>query len=174
MKSHHYAAALIAAAILIGSSSTLKAQEAQQETVTVTTVPIAVDKGPDDALGRGNPRGSVNGFLDSASEFNWEKAAQYLDLRNLPTEVSELGGPELARELNHVLSRAAWLDDYSISESPEGVKGDGLPDYRDELVKIITQDGEVVIWLQRVPREDGEKIWKLFRTYTTNSVIRHQ
>jgi MscS family membrane protein len=161
MKSHHYAAALIAAAILIGSSSTLKAQEAQQETVTVTTVPIAVDKGPDDALGRGNPRGSVNGFLDSASEFNWEKAAQYLDLRNLPTEVSELGGPELARELNHVLSRAAWLDDYSISESPEGVKGDGLPDYRDELVKIITQDGEVVIWLQRVPREDGEKIWKL-------------
>ena len=37
----------------------------------------------------------------------------------LPEEVDELGGPELARQLHHVLSRAVWLDDYSVSEIPD-------------------------------------------------------
>jgi len=148
------------AAVLIGAFLPVQAQESPPEVVVLTT-PVAVDKGPEDALGRGNPRGSVVGFLTAASEFNWEKAAEYLDLRNLPPEADELGGPELARQLNHVLSRAAWLDDYSVSENAEGFKGDGLPDYRDELLKIKTEDGEVPIWMQQVPRNDGVKIWKL-------------
>ena len=147
-------------AVLLGIVSPVQAQEDQPETVIVTA-PLTVDKGPEDALGRGNPRGSIIGFLTAASEFNWEKAAEYLDLRNLPPGADELGGPELARQLNHVLSRAAWLDDYSVSESAEGVKGDDLPVYRDELLKVTTEDGEVPVWMQRVPRNDGVKIWKL-------------
>jgi MscS family membrane protein len=84
-----------------------------------------------------------------------------LDLRNLPAEVAALGGPELARQFNHVLSRSVWLDNYSVSDEPEGLKGDGLPAYRDELVRIKSHEGERVIWLQHVPRGDGELIWKL-------------
>ena len=124
-------------------------------------VPAAVEKGPEDALNRGTPRGSIVGFLDACSAVDFEKAAQFLDLRNLPDEVSELGGQELARQLNHVLSRAVWLDDYTVSDNPEGTKGDGLPSYRDELVVIKTQDGDVNLWMQHVPRGDGENIWKV-------------
>ena len=71
-----------------------EAQEEQEATETVAvTVPITVeDKGPEDALGRGTPRGSIIGYLQATSEFNFEKAAEYLDLRNLPEEVSEIGG----------------------------------------------------------------------------------
>jgi MscS family membrane protein len=159
MKSLHFSVVALSAALLV-IFSPAQAQENKPDTIVVTA-PVVVDKGPEDALNRGNPRSMVIGFLTAASAFNWEKAAEYLDLRNLPPEVSELGGPELARELNHILSRAVWLDDYSVSESPEGIKGDDLPDYRDELVRIITPDGEVPIWLQRVPRADGVKIWKL-------------
>jgi len=159
MKLHRCSVVALAAVLLV-TFLPVQAQEDQPEVVVVTT-PVTVDKGPEDALGRGNPRGSVIGFLTAASEFNWEKAAEYLDLRNLPADVSELGGPELARQLNHVLSRAAWLDDYSVSENAEGVKGDDLPDYRDELLRIKTEDGEVPIWMQQVPRNDGVKIWKL-------------
>ena len=159
MKLHYYSVVAVAA-VFLATFSPAQAQEDQPE-VVVVTAPVKVDKGPDDALGRGNPRGSVIGFLTAASEFNWEKAAEYLDLRNLPPEAEELGGPELARQLNHVLSRAAWLDDYSVSENAEGVKGDGLPDYRDELLRLNTEDGEVPIWMQQVPRADGAKIWKL-------------
>jgi MscS family membrane protein len=136
-------------------------KDTPEKTVAVTVPVQAADTGPEDALNRGTPRSSAIGFLEACSEFNFEKAAEYLDLRNLPADVAGLGGQELARQLNHVLSRSVWLDDYNVSNSPEGAKGDGLPDYRDELVVIKTGDREYPIWMQRVPRGDGERIWKL-------------
>jgi MscS family membrane protein len=152
---------LIFISFLLWSTGFGAALMAQQPGGETAAVPVPVDTGPEDALNRGTPRGSIVGYLEACSKFDFEKAAEYLDLRNLPDEVSELGGPELARQLNHVLSRSVWLDDYSVSESPEGLKGDDLPDYRDELLRIKTHDGEVAIWMQRIPRGDGEKIWKL-------------
>ena len=141
----------------------LFAQEEEETTKTVAvTVPLEVDKGPEDSLNRGTPRGSAIGFLEACSKFDFEKAAQYLDLRNLPADVSEIDGNELARQLNHVLSRSVWLDDYNVSDSPKGAKGDGLPEYRDLLVTITGSEGkEYPIWMQRVPRGDGEQIWKI-------------
>ena len=151
--------AVIAVVILLSFSSA-QAQEVQPES-TVNAVPATIDMGPEDALGRGNPRGSIVGYLKAASDFQWEKAAEYLDLRNLPGQVSEIGGPELARQFNHILSRAVWFDDYSVSDAAGGARGDGLPEYRDELLIITTSEGQVPIWMQQVPRGDGEKIWKI-------------
>ena len=139
----------------------LPVQAQEKQTETTLTVPITVDKGPEDALERGNPRSSIIGYLKAANEFNWDKAAEYLDLRNLPADVQEIGGHELARQFYHVVSRTVWLDQYSVSDSPEGLQGDDLPAYRDELFKITAGDEEVPIWLQRVPRVDGVSIWKL-------------
>jgi MscS family membrane protein len=135
------------------------AQETAPDEVTKTPTPV--DMGPEDALNRGTPRGSIIGYMEAAAALDFKTAAEYLDLRNLPDAVEEIGGPELARQLHHVLSRAVWLDDYTVSDNPGGVKGDGLPDYRDELVVIKTDDGDVPLWLQHVPRGDGENIWKL-------------
>jgi MscS family membrane protein len=143
----------------LGAPGAALAQEQVPQAPVV--IPIAVETGPEDALNRGTPRGSIKGFLDAASDFDFEKAAQFLDLRNLPEDVDELGGSELARQLNFVLSRAMWLDDYTVSDSPDGVKGDGLPTYRDELVVIKSSDGDVPLWMQKVPRGDGEDIWKV-------------
>jgi len=139
----------------------LAVQAQEQQTETTITVPVTVDKGPEDALERGNPQSSIKGYLKAASEFNWETAAEYLDLRNLPPDVAEIGGPELARQFNHILSRAVWLDHVSVSDSPDGLQGDNLPPYRDELFKVRGEDGDVSIWLQKVPRQDGASIWKL-------------
>ena len=161
MKLHNLAACVVCTILTI-SSGVVQAQETPTETITAPVpVTVTVDKGPEDALGRGNPHDSIVGYLAAANAFQWEKAAEYLDLRNLPEEVGELGGPELARQFNHVLSRAVWFDDYSVSSDADGVKGDGLPAYRDELVTINTSEGPVPIWLQQVPRGDGEEIWKL-------------
>jgi MscS family membrane protein len=127
----------------------------------VTETPSPVDTGPADALNRGTPRGSIVGYMEACAVFDFKTAAEYLDLRNLPDDIEQVGGPELARQLNHVLSRAVWLDDYTVSANPDGVRGDGLPEYRDELVVIKTDDGDVPLWMQHVARGDGEKIWKL-------------
>lgn len=146
--------------IVFGLGLTAQAQE--QTPVLVPVVgDVAVDKGPEDVLNRGTPRGSVNGFLEASSVFDFEKAAEFLDLRNLPGDAAEIGGPELARQLNHVLSRAIWLDDYTLSDRPEGIQGDGLPSYRDELVVIKTEEEDVALLMQQVPRGDGENIWKV-------------
>jgi MscS family membrane protein len=146
--------------VLLGFSLIANAQEKAPATVPVV-VPVAVDTGPEDALNRGTPRGSIVGFLEACSAFDFEKAAQFLDLRNLPREAENLGGRELARQMNHVLSRAVWLDDYTVSDSPDGIKGDGLPSYRDELVMVKALEGDVPLWMQKVPRGDGEDIWKV-------------
>ncbi len=158
MKLHKF---FILAFITFALVTGLPVQAQETQTETTLTVPITVDKGPEDALERGNPRSSIIGYLKAANEFNWEKAAEYLDLRNLPADVQEIGGPELARQFYHVVSRTVWLDQYSVSDSPEGLQGDDLPAYRDEIFTINAENGEIPIWLQRVPRVDGVSIWKL-------------
>jgi len=154
--------AVLAALLLCGAMSpmTLQAQTTPADP-TVAASPAGEEKRPNDALNRGTPRGSILGFLDACEDFNYERAAEYLDLRSLPRSVSAIGGAELARQLNHILSRAVWLDDYTVSDNPEGSKGDGLPAYRDELVFIPTPDGDQALWLQHVPRQDGVMIWKV-------------
>jgi MscS family membrane protein len=139
----------------------LPAPSAAQDADTADPAQTVAETAPEDALNRGTPRGSIVGFLEACEEFDFDRAAEYLDLRNLPDDVAQIGGHELARQLKHVLSRAVWLDDYTVSDLPDGLKGDGLPAYRDELVRIPTPDGEAVLWLQHVPRQDGELIWKL-------------
>jgi MscS family membrane protein len=123
---------------------------------------LAQEEGPPrDALDRGTPYGSAKGFLLAAGARDFETAANYLDLRNLPAQVSAEGGKALARKLDFVLSRAVVLDDYILDDTPSGEQGDGLPDYRDLLARIPTDKGETELYMQRVPRDDGVMIWKV-------------
>ena len=100
------------AVLFCALSTTAYAQDNSEQAGAIEPgVPVAIEEHvPDDALGRGTPRGSIAGFLNTTSEFQFEKAAEYLDLRNLPDDVSAIGGAELARQLNHVLSRSVWID----------------------------------------------------------------
>ena len=131
-------------------------QAAPVEPAATVKIPV-----PADAFNRGTPRGSISAYIKAANDFDFDTAKEFLDLRNLPDDVTAIGGHELARQLNHVLSRAVFLDNYTVSDSPEGAKGDDLPDYRDEITRIVTADGEVPLWMQHVPRGDGVMIWKL-------------
>jgi MscS family membrane protein len=110
---------------------------------------------PEDEFGRGSPRGTLKGYLAACSEADYEKAAQYLDLRRIPGD-----GPSLARQLRIILSRTLWVDIEALSLEHEGRPNDGLAPNRDRLGSIDTQAGKVDILLQRVPREDGVTIWK--------------
>jgi len=54
---------------IIGAAPAVMAQDSVTETVTVA-VPATVDPGPEDALHRGTPRGSIDGFLEACSIFD--------------------------------------------------------------------------------------------------------
>ncbi|MBW1855957.1 MAG: mechanosensitive ion channel [Deltaproteobacteria bacterium] len=138
-------------------------KEPVEEEQVTTEQPNAGSKKPavpQDDLERGIPRTSVKGFFKAARARDYEKAAEYLDLRNLPRGLNKKDGPQLARHLKIVLDRTIWVDLDTLSADPKGHSDDGLPSYRDRVCRIKTPDKEVDILLQRVPRGDGTSIWK--------------
>lgn len=147
-------AMLMAACLCAWHAGAASAQESQAQPQTQP-----VENG--DPLGRDTPRGSFTGFLDAAENFEWERAAAYLDLRNLPADVRRIDGATLAQELDFVLKRSFATNPDLLSVHPEGQPFDGLPEYRDELARIKTVDGDVVLLLQHVPGPGTEFIWKI-------------
>src|SRR5262249_15490957 len=115
---------------------------------------------PDDALGRGTPRSSVRGFLSAAKDRNYVQAAEYLDLRNLPSGLTQAHGPELARQLRIVLDQTLWIDVDALSTDPEGDQAENLPAVRERVGRIMAEGKTYDLFLQRVPRGDGVYIWK--------------
>jgi len=116
--------------------------------------------GPLDEFERGNPRSSVKGFFKAARDGDFERAAEYLDLRNLPWWVEENQGSELARQFKVALDRSLWVDLNLVSTKPEGNQEDGLPANREIIGQIKLPSETVDILLQQVPRKDGVYIWK--------------
>ena len=114
-----------------------------------------------DNLGRDTPRSSFKGFLKVTEEFDYETAARFLDLRNLPHAVRKYDGEELARQLDFIIKRGMKIDVDHLSKKVTGQVVDGLPDYRDELGHVVTDEGEQVLLMQRVPGLDDNFIWKV-------------
>ena len=118
--------------------------------------------GPHDEFNRSTPRSSLISLSVAIREKNYERAANYLDLRNLPFSLdNELDGGELVRKLEIVAKRAMVIDLEDLSDDPLGHKDDGMPAYRDRITTMKTKAGNVDILMQRVPRGDGVSIWKI-------------
>ncbi len=136
--------------------------KAKDEQATKPVDPDSLQLGvPEDPLGRDVPRSSVRGFLAAVDNRDYARAAEYLDLRNLPTDVTPEQGQKLARQLKIVLDRVLWIDLELLSTSLEGDRTDNLPVVRDRIGRITTDAGKVYdVLLQRIPRGDGAYIWK--------------
>jgi MscS family membrane protein len=138
--------------------------QAQQELIEET---LPADQDPvenvvfKDNLGRDTPRSSFIGFLTLSEKFDYVGAAEFIDMRNLPRSVREYSGEELARQLDFVIKRGMKIDVYLLSAKPTGQVVDGLPDYRDELGHLVSDDGEQVLYMQRVPGLNDNHIWKV-------------
>ncbi len=115
-----------------------------------------------DAFGRSTPRSSLVGFLSAADAGDFERAAEYLDLRNLPPEITQYTPEQLALGLSIVLQRSLWVDVQNLSDDPEGAADDNLPSYRELIGTVPTTQGTSQLLMQRVPgARDGEFIWKV-------------
>ncbi len=88
---------------------------------------------PADEFNRGTPYRSAEGFLATAGTGDYETAAEYLDLRNLRGEASELTGAQLARRFNVIVQRGDWGHIDELIDDPAGRSNDNLPDYRDSI-----------------------------------------
>jgi MscS family membrane protein len=136
--------------------------------VSILSIPVFaqdqdVDEQPDvvaDLYDRGTPKGSLDGFVQAIDAADYEAASEYLDLRNLRGGAASLSGSQLARRLSVILRRATWIHVDDLTNDPAGLSGDGLPEYRDPIGVIENGSEHVRLLMQRVPRGDGESIWK--------------
>nr|NIO07869.1 mechanosensitive ion channel [Deltaproteobacteria bacterium] len=134
------------------------AKEKPKETVVQEKLKLAL---ADDEFGRVTPRSSVEGFLAAARQRDFQRAAQYLDLRRYTPEEQITVGPNLARELKIVLDRAVEIDLDLLSTEPDGRPDDGLPSYRDWVGRTASKDNPINIYLHKVPVSGGKHIWQI-------------
>ena len=80
---------------------------------------------PADRFDRGTPLRSAEGFLAAAGMGDHETAAEYLDLRKLRGEATQLTGAQLARRFLVVIQRGTWVDIDELVDDPAG-RGLGL------------------------------------------------
>jgi len=123
-----------------------------------------VKPGPDipaDQFNRGTPLGSAEGFIAAVDSGDYDKAAEYLDLRNLRGVATEYTGAQLARRFFVIVKRGEWTEIGDYIDDPAGRSADGLPAYRDSIGFVKHDGEEVQLFLQKVPRGDGVSIWKV-------------
>ena len=116
---------------------------------------------PGEQVDQRTPLTTAVGFMQFAENGDYDRAAEYLDLRYLPDKMESADGTVLAKQLYVVIARKIPIDFGALSDEPEGWDGDGLPSYRDALGKIKTSRGQLTIFLQHVPGPDDSSIWKI-------------
>jgi len=139
------------------------AERQQADDATLKKLIEAPVSGPYDEYNRSTPRSSLIALALTVDEDDYERAINYLDLRNLPfsLEEEEKNGQDLVRKLVIVAKRAMTIDFEELSDDPLGHQDDGLPSYRDRVTTLKTKNGPVDILMQRVPRGDGVFVWKI-------------
>ena len=139
------------------------AERQQVDDATLKKLIESPVSGPYDEYNRSTPRSSLIALALAIREDDYERALNYLDLRNLPfsLEEEEINGQDLVRKLAIVAKRAMNIDIEDLSEDPLGHKDDNLPSYRDRVTTLKTKEGPVDILMQRVPRGDGVFVWKI-------------
>lgn len=136
------------------------------------------DTPPDDPLERGSPHGAITGFLEAARARDHERAAQYLDLFDLPAGERAEQGPVLARQLKLVLDRVLWVEPDEMSAAGHGNLEDGLPSKNLDRIAGKSDKDVPTFYLERGPRDptpvdpsakvavptDGTPIWRVSST----------
>lgn len=129
--------------------------------ICLSNIGLAAEESSSDNFGRETPLGTITGYFNAVETGDFELASEYLDLRNLPSELSKYTPGEIALGLSIVLDRSTWiaLENFSVEE--QGHSNDGLPSYRDQLAEISFDGNTQLLYLQRVPADNDTFVWKV-------------
>ena len=110
-----------------------------------------------DKFERDTPQGSIKGLMDAAKSRDYEKAAEFLDLKYIPHNQNS---SELARQLKVVIDQKLWIDIDNVNNTLEGDFDDGLP--KDvELLGVIHSDKSAYNIILKRSLVDDIPIWKI-------------
>ena len=112
---------------------------------------------PDD---RSTPRRAMVGFLAASRAGDYARAAEFLDLSELPPEARAEQGPVLARRFKFALDRFLWIDPETLSDDPAGAGDDGQPELVELIGNLPLQGSEARVLLERRGPEADAK-WQV-------------
>jgi MscS family membrane protein len=82
--------------------------------------------------------------MKAARDGDFQRTAEYLDLRYLTGGMDKNDGPQVARQLKISLDKLLWFDMELVSEHPDGFSDDGLPANRCTLILVDTS-----LWFEK-------------------------
>ena len=116
---------------------------------------------PADPLKRLSPQSAVVSFLETCKAKDYTKAAQFLDLRKIPSEARLSKGNVLAQRLELILQHDPQFDPAALSSEPDGGHGDSLDASRERVASFQLHGKGVDLELQRLKLRSGALVWKV-------------
>ena len=124
------------------------------------TDPNEAEKPKPDPLARETPRGAVGGFVAALAANDMDRAAEYLDLSQIPVGERRSRGQRLAANLQTLLDRGGWLaSPANLFGIPTGDVNDSFGAAEDVVGGVLTSRGVVDLIAARVERGDGPALW---------------
>jgi len=114
---------------------------------------------PADPYGRENPRSAVTHFLEACHSGDYNRAAQYLDLREIPARTRTARGIELAKQLEAILNADTRFDVLRLSQQPQGNPNDETNPTIEQVTSVSTDNHTFPINLERVELQANQWIW---------------
>ncbi len=122
--------------------------------------PNEAEKPKPDRLGRETPRGAVGGFVAALANKDMDRAAEYLDLSQIPVGERQSRGRRLAANLQTLVDRGGWLAAPSnLFGEPTGDVNDSVGIAKDVIGGVLADNGVVELTAERVQRGDEPAIW---------------
>jgi MscS family membrane protein len=155
--------------IVIVSALVAMPVPAQVSALAANKAPAAPSAALADPLNRTTPRDAVSSFLHACSRNDYARAANYLDLRAIPSQKRVAEGMQLALQLEEVLNKDTNFDIESLSQSPEGDRHDSLKADLERVDSFNVAGRTIDVDLQQVELKPGERVW-LFAQATVAAI----
>ncbi len=127
------------------------------------------------------PQSSLENFLHSCRDGNYERAARSLNLNGIPTERQAAVGADLARKLKFVMDRKVWFQWEEIPDRPDGKAPKtevsatksggpkvGPPRRGIEVGSVQVEGRDLALLLLRVKPGDAAPVWVFSRQSVEN------
>ena len=107
------------------------------------------------------PLAAMLGLRAAIRANDYEAFGKFLDRRYIEEELESYTDQQLLKALSYVFNRQNIIDLTALSDSPDGRRNDGLPDYRDQIGTVNLVKESIPVYLQRVPDGKDGSVWKL-------------
>ena len=113
------------------------------------------------ANAQATPLAAMLGLRAAIRANDYDAFGKFLDRRYIDEELESYTDQQLLTALSYVFNRQNIIDLTALSDSPDGRRNDGLPDYRDQIGTVNLVKESIPVYLQRVPDGKGGSVWKL-------------